>query len=41
MNDIDRMWQALGQAIRKGASEKQINGIAARINRAHGSRKPE
>lgn len=34
METIDKMWAALGRAIRSGASEKQVNGIAARLDRA-------
>lgn len=32
MNPVDKLWTALGKAIRSGASEKQINGIASRLN---------
>lgn len=32
VNVVDKLWIALGKAIRSGASEKQINGIAARLN---------
>jgi hypothetical protein len=32
MNDVDKLWIALGKAIRAGASEKQINGIARSLN---------
>jgi hypothetical protein len=36
MSEIDRLWVALGTAIAKGASERQVNGIVARLNRARG-----
>lgn len=32
MNPVDKLWIALGKAVRSGATEKQINGIAARLN---------
>lgn len=40
MDAIDRLWQALGRAINTGASEKQINSIVARMERARGKRGP-
>jgi hypothetical protein len=36
MEQVDKLWAALGKAIRANASTKQINGIAARLTRAHG-----
>lgn len=38
MTSVDKLWQALGKAIAANASTKQINGIAARLVRARGSR---
>lgn len=35
---LDKLWQALGKAIRNGASNKQINGIVARLERERGKR---
>jgi hypothetical protein len=32
MNQVDKLWIALGKAIRSGASEKQVNNIASRLN---------
>lgn len=37
MDAVDRLWMALGKAIAGGASTKQVDGIAARLNRARGS----
>jgi hypothetical protein len=36
MTTVDKLWNALGNAVRAGATEKQINGIAARLDRARG-----
>jgi len=36
MNDVDKIWAALGKAIRNNASTKQVNSIAARLNRVRG-----
>jgi hypothetical protein len=36
MTNVDKMWAALGKAVRSGASTKQINGIVARLDRARG-----
>lgn len=36
MNEVNRLWAALGKAIRHGASNKQINGIVVQLNRARG-----
>jgi hypothetical protein len=33
MNQVDKLWVALGKAIRAGASTKQVDGIANRLNR--------
>jgi hypothetical protein len=38
MNRTDRLWQALGKAIAANASTKQVNGIAAQLQRARGER---
>jgi hypothetical protein len=38
MNAVDKLWVALGKAIRSGASTKQVNGIAARLERARGTK---
>jgi hypothetical protein len=32
MDPVQRLWIALGKAIRNNASTKQIGGIAARLN---------
>lgn len=36
MDSMDKLWIALGKAIRADASTKQVNGIVARLNRARG-----
>ena len=33
MKDLDKAWAAFGKAIRTNATEKQVNGIVARIHR--------
>jgi hypothetical protein len=38
MNNVDKLWAALGKAIRTNASTKQINGITARLDRARGNK---
>jgi len=38
MDIVDKLWNALGKAIRANASTKQINGIVARLDRARGKR---
>lgn len=37
MADANKLWQALGTAIRKGATNKQIDHIVAQLNRARGA----
>lgn len=38
MTTVDKLWIALGKAIQKNASTKQVNGISAQLQRAaHGS----
>lgn len=34
MDHVDKLWLALGKAIASNASTKQVNGIAARLDRA-------
>lgn len=38
MTNVDKLWKALGKAIAGNASTKQVNGIAAQLNRARGTR---
>jgi hypothetical protein len=38
MDRIDKLWKALGKAIAGNASTKQINGIAAQLDRVRGTR---
>lgn len=38
MDHLDKLWRAFGRAVATGASEKQINGIVARLDRARGKR---
>lgn len=40
MDQVDKLWVALGKAIRGNASTKQVEGIAARLSRAQGVRRP-
>lgn len=40
MEQVDKLWAALGRAIRANATTKQVEGIAARLNRAQGVRRP-
>lgn len=37
MNQVDKLWQQLGKAIRAGASNKQVDGIVNRLNRERGN----
>lgn len=39
MNEVDKLWMALGKAIRNGTSTKQVNGIVSRLERARGMAK--
>lgn len=38
MNRVEKLWEALGKAIRSGASTKQVDGIVAQLQRARGQR---
>jgi hypothetical protein len=38
MNRVDKLWNALGKAVRAGASTKQVDHIAAQLDRARGQR---
>lgn len=38
MTRVEKLWQALGKAVQASASTKQVNSIAAQLNRARGTR---
>lgn len=38
MNRADKLWEALGKAIRAGASTKQVSHIVAQLDRERGTR---